>query len=198
MDPKELIILIVLAVIVLILLKFTRGRKEEGRAAKLMKKYAELTPEMLATVPEDEAVEAVVSHVLACAAETRRPDPVKVLAGKPQGFTVVYSVWAVCKEMAAGDFRGLKHTATRELTEQAAAGFTAVGAPQTAAAWQALCAAEGDTEEAEKAYRLAVQTECPLTLCVAYIRDNPEQFGGEPEAEVLPTEALPEAAEVEE
>ena len=193
MDPKELIILIVLAVIVLILLKFTRGRKEEVRAAKLMKKYADLTPEMLAAVPEDEAVEAVVSHVLACAAETRRPDPVKVLAGKPQGFTVVYSVWAVCKEMAAGDFRGLKHTATRELIEPAQAGFTAIGAVQTATAWQALCGAEGDTAEAEQAFHRAVESECPLTLCVAYIRDNPEQFGGEPAGE-----ALPEGTEVEE
>ena len=102
MTATELIILVVLAVIVLILLKFTRSRKDEGRAARLMKKYADLTPEMLATVPEEEAVEAAVSHVLACAAATRRPDPVKVLTGKPQGFTVVYSVWAVCKEMAAG------------------------------------------------------------------------------------------------
>ncbi|MBQ8683418.1 MAG: hypothetical protein IJ518_02735 [Clostridia bacterium] len=180
MDPKELIVLVVLAVIVLALLVFTRKKNEGGRAAQLMKKYAALPPEQLATVPEEELVEAVVSHVLACAADSRRPDPVKVLAGKPQGFTVVYAVWAVCKEMAAGDYRGLLHTATRELTEQAGAGFTAIGATQTAAAWQTLCETEGDTAEAEKAFHLAVESECPLTLCVAYIRDNPEQFGGEP------------------
>ena len=186
MTTTELIILVVLAVIVLILLKFTRSRKDEGRAARLMKKYADLTPEMLATVPEEEAVEAVVSHVLACAAATRRPDPVKVLAGKPQGFTVVYSVWAVCKEMAAGSYALLQKSATRELAESATAGFTAIGAADTAAAWKALLETEGDTAEAEKAFHRAVEAECPLTLCVTYIRDNPEQFGGDPAEPTLP------------
>lgn len=178
MDPKELIILVILAVVVLIAFRLTKSRGGHGRAAMLMKKYANLTAEQLATVPQDELVEAVVSHVLAQAENSRRPDPVKVLAGKPQGFAVVYSVWAVCKEMAAGSYEMLKRTATRELTEQAGAGFTAIGAAETAAAWQALCA--DPTAEAEAAFHRAVESECPLSLCEAYILDNPEQFGGEP------------------
>lgn len=179
MDPKELIFLLILAVVVLIAFRFTKSRGGNGRAARLMKKYADLTPEQLATVPREELVEAVVSHVLAVAESSRRPDPVKVLAGKPQGFAVVYSVWAVCKEMAAGSYAALGHTATRELTEQAGAGFTAIGAVDTAAAWQALCA--DPTAEAEQAFHRAVESECPLALCEAYILDNPEQFGGDVE-----------------
>ena len=191
MTTTELIILAVLAVVVLVLLKFTRSRKDESRAAKLMKQYADLTPEMLAGVPEEEVVEAVVSHVLACAAATRRPDPVKELAGKPQGFTVVYSVWAVCKEMAAGSYALLKKSATRELAETAQAGFTAIGTPETAAAWKALRETEGDTTEAEHTFHRAVESECPLTRCVTYIRDNPEQFGGEVPETAQPEETAP-------
>ena len=186
MEWKELIVPVVLAVLVYIAFRMTKNHGKEGRAAKLMKKYANLTPEMLATVAEDEAVEAVVSHVLAQAAEMRRADPIKVLAEKPHGFTVVYSVWAVCKEMAVGDFSLLRKSATRHLMEPAKASFAAIGATETAAAWEALYTAEGDTDEAECAFHRAVEAECPLTLCVAYIRDNPEQFGGKSAPEALP------------
>ena len=185
MDWKEIAVLSVLAVVVFILYAVGRKKEPGGRGAKLMKKYTVLTPEMLAAVPEEEVVEAVVSHVLACAEGNRRPDPVMVLAAKPYGFTVVYSVWAVCKEMAAGDYRMLKHTATRELIEPAGAAFGAIDAPLTAAAWQALTAAQAEAEpEAEAAFHRAVEQECPLTLCVAYIRENPEQFGAKPEEAV--------------
>ena len=188
MDWKELIILVILAAAVFIAFRLTKSHGKESRATKLMKKYADLTPETLAAVSEDEAVEAVVSHVLAQAADMRRADPVKVLADKPHGFTVVYSVWAVCKEMAAGSFALLKKTATRELVEPAKAGFAAIGATETAAAWEALYTAEGDTDEAEHAFHRAVEAECPLSLCVAYIRDNPEQFGGDAAPEALPAD----------
>ena len=194
MNMPELIILIVLAAAVFVAFRLTKGHGGNSRSAHLMKKYADLTPEQLAEVSEDEAVEAVVSHVLAQAAAMRRADPIKVLAGKPQGFTVVYSVWAVCKEMAASNYAILLKTATRELLEPAQAGFTAIGASATAAAWQTLVDTEGDTAMAESAFHRAVESECPLSLCVAYIRDNPEQFGGEAVEPTLP-EATDEAAE---
>ena len=190
MDWKELVVLAVLAAVVFVAFRLTKSHGGNSRSAHLMKKYKDLTPEQLAAVSEDEAVEAVVSHVLAQAAEMRRADPIRVLSGKPQGFTVVYSVWAVCKEMAASNYAILLKTATRQLTETAQAGFTAIGASDTAAAWQALTETEGDTTEAESAFHRAVEAECPLSLCVAYIRDNPEQFGGE-----ATEPALPEAAD---
>ncbi|MBQ9859408.1 MAG: hypothetical protein IJO76_01865 [Clostridia bacterium] len=178
MDWKELLVLCILAAVVLVAFRLTKNRGGHGRAAMLMKKYADLPWEKLAAAPREELVEAVVSHVLAQAENSRRPDVVMVLADKPHGFTVVYSVWAVCREMAAGSYAMLKHTATKHLTEQAEASFTAIGAAGTAAAWQALCA--DPSAEAEGAFHRAVESECPLSLCEAYILDNPEQFGGEP------------------
>lgn len=177
MDWKELLVLCVLAAVVLIAFRLTKSRGGQGRAAALMKKYADLNWDKLAAAPQDERVEAVVSHVLAEAENSRRPDVVMVLAEKPHGFTVVYGVWAVCREMAAGRFSMLKHTATKHLMEQAGAGFIAIGAVETAAAWQALCA--NPTDEAEQAFHRAVESECPLSLCETYISDNPEQFGGD-------------------
>ena len=47
-------------------------------------------------------------------------------------------------------------------------------------------AAKEDTTEAEKAYRLAVEQEAPLNLCIAYIRDHvPQLLGDEPEEESI-------------
>ncbi len=186
MDWKQIAILAALVVALLLVRQFGKQKGAGSRSARLMKKYATLTPAQLLAAPEEEMVEAVVSHVLAQAAESRRPDPVYVLSGKPQGFTVVYSVWAVCKEMAQGDYAALLHTATKELTESAGAGFTAIGAVDTAAAWQAVQdahEAKTDTAEAEHAFHLAVERECPLAMCVSYIRDNPEQFGAAEESD---------------
>lgn len=181
--PTETL-LMVLGVIVcyLLLRRMGRGKNDESRSAKLMKKYATLTAENLAATPDEELVEAVVSHVLSRAADNRRPDPVKELAVLPQPFTVAYSIWAVCKELARGDYRALTHTATRSVVDAAVDGLPVVGAPDTAAALTALrdgFAAKQDIEETEKAYHRAVERECPLTLCAAYLRDHIPQLLGE-------------------
>lgn len=194
MDWKQMILLLALAAVLLVAMKFGKHKGETSRSAKLMKRYGELTPEQLFAAPEEEQVEAVVSHVLAQAAKDRRPDPVRVLSDKPHGFTVVYSLWAVCKELATGSYAELMHTATREVVDMAQSGFADIGAAETAQAFAALrdaFAQEKDTEEAEHDFHVAVEKECPLTLCIAYIRDNPEQFGAAPTQE----EALPQAGD---
>lgn len=194
---KGTIIMIVAAVLCYVLIRrMGNTKKDEGRAAKLMKKYAVLTPEKLQNTDDEELVEAVVSHVLARAAENRRPNPAKELTVLPQPFTIVYSVWAVCKELARTDYKGLTHTATKHLVEPAVDGLPVVGAPATAAALASLRDAHNakeDTEAAHAAFHQAVEQECPLSLCVAYIRDHvPELTGAEPE------ETAPELPEAEE
>lgn len=181
-------ILMVLGVIVcyLLLRRMGRGKNDDSRSAKLMKKYATLTVENLTATPDEELVEAVVAHVLSRAADNRRPDPTKELASMPQPFTVVYSVWAVCKELARGDYRALTHTATRYVVDPAVDGLPVIGATATASALTALrdgFAAKQDTEELEKSYHLAVEQECPLALCAAYIRDHIPQLVGEDTAD---------------
>ena len=183
----ELPILIVAAVVCFLLIRLmNRSKDDESRAAKLMKKYATLTPENLSAAPDEELVEAVVCNVLAQAEDSFRPNPVKILAGLPQPFTVVYSVWAVCKELSRGDYHALTRTATNEMVQSAIDGLPVIGAPATAAALTALretYEAKVDVAEAESAFHKAVETECPLSLCVAYIRDHIPQLTGTDEEE---------------
>lgn len=183
----ELPILIVAAVVCFLLIRLmNRSKDDESRAAKLMKKYATLTPENLSAAPDEELVEAVVCNVLAQAEDTFRPNPVKILAGLPQPFTVVYSVWAVCKELSRGDYHALTRTATREMVQPAIDGLPVIGATATAAALSALREIyenKEDTAAAETAFHKAVETECPLSLCVAYIRDHIPQLTGTDEEE---------------
>lgn len=186
MFTKETLLLILAAALCYLLYRRVgKAKDDDSRAAKLMKKYKELTAEKMAQTEDDELVEAVVSHVLACAAENRRPDPQKELAFLPQPFTVVYSIWAVCKEMARTDYKGLTHTATKHLVEPAVDGLPVIGAPATAAALTALKTAfeaKEDTAALTAAFHQTVEQECPLTLCVAYIRDHiPQLVGEEPE-----------------
>ena len=188
---KEIGIAVALVVCMLLAAKLSRRHGDDSRSAKLMKKYKTLTPELLAETPDHELVEAVVACVLAEAAESRRPDPAYTLSKRPQPYTVVYSAWAVCKEMANGTYAALMRTATREMVEHACDGLPLLGAPATAEALKNLAALhkEGeDTTEAEKAFHVAVESECPLTLCVSYIRDHVAALTGteEPETETLP------------
>ncbi len=167
------------AVCYLLIRRIGRGREDDSRSAKLMKKYQTLTPDLLAATDDDELVEAVVSHVLARAADQRRPDPVVTLSQLPQPFTVVYSIWAVGKELARGDYAALSHTATRGMVDAAVDALPVVGASDTAAALAALrdvAAAKGDTAVPESVYHRAAETECPLSLCVGYIRDHIPQL----------------------
>lgn len=188
----ETILLILAAVVCYILIRrIGKGKKDESRSAKLMEKYATLTAENLAATPDEELVEAVVAHVLSHAADSRRPVPAAVLAVMPQPFTVVYSIWAVCKELSRGNYAALTRTATREMVQPAIDGLPVIGAPATAAALTALQTAhtdKQDTEGAEHAFHLAVEQECPLALCAAYIRDHIPQLLGEDEDTVAAIE----------
>ena len=178
---KEIGILVGLVICLLAIQKLGRRNNDESRSAKLMKKYKTLTPELLAETPDEELVEAVVACVLAEASESRRPDPAYTLSKWPQPYTVVYSIWAVCKELANGDYRALTRTATREMVEPACDSLPVVGAPNTAAALKAIVEAHKageDTTALEHDFHAAVEQECPLTLCVSYIRDHVAQLTG--------------------
>ena len=186
---KETILLIIAAAVCYILIRrMGKDKKDDSRAAKLMEKYATLTEENLSATPDEELVEAVVANVLSHAAENRRPDPAAELAVMPQPFTVVYSIWAVCKELARGTYGALLRTATKEMVDHAVDGLPVIGAPATAAALAALRdahAAKEDTADAEKAFHVAVEQECPLTLCATYIRDHIPQLLGADEEETV-------------
>ena len=158
---KEIGILLALVVCFWAIQRLGRRRGDESRSARLMKKYKTLTADLLTATPDEELVEAVVAHVLAQAAESRKPDPTYTLSKLPQPFMVVYSIWAVCKELAGGDYAALTRTATREMVEPACDGLPVVGAPETAAALSALAEqhnAGEDTAAAERAFHVAVES----------------------------------------
>lgn len=185
---KELGIILALVVFMFAISRLGRRRNDDSRSAKLMKKYKTLTPELLADTADDELVEAIVAHVLAQASEARKPNPGYTLSKKPQPYTVVYSIWAVCKEMAHGTYAALTRTATREMVEHAVDGLPVIGAAATAAALKDVVAAYEageDTDAAEHAFHAAVESECPLHLCVAYIRDHVAELMGEEPAPAI-------------
>lgn len=183
MDWKEMIILVVIALLLLVAMRFGRRQGKDTRAERLMRKYAVMTREMIENAPEGELVDGAVSRVLAKAAEARRPDPVVVLASLPHANTTVYAVWVVCKEMAASGYAAMMKTAAREFADLARESFADIGAEACAAAWEALHVAEEKTDELEQALRAAIQAECPLSLCEDYIRDHADDFIDAPAAE---------------
>ncbi len=176
MDWKELIILVVIALLLLLAMRFGRRQGKDTRAERLMKKYAVMTREMIDNAPEGELVDGAVSRVLSKAAEARRPDPVVVLASLPHANTTVYAVWVVCKEMATSGYAAMMKTAAREFADLARESFADIGAAECAAAWETLHTAEEKTDALEAALRRAIQQECPLSLCEEYIRDHAEDF----------------------
>ena len=183
---REIAILLALVLCFYAITRLGRRRGDDSRSAKLMKKYKTLTRDLLTATADEELVEAVVAHVLAEATEARKPNPAVTLSKMPQPFTVVYSIWAVCKEMAHGDYAALTRTATREMLEPACDGLSVVGAAATAAALKVVVdtyRADEDTAEAEHAFHAAVEQECPLALCVTYIRDHVAELMGEEPAE---------------
>ncbi len=181
MEWEWIVLVILLIVVVLMLRRIGASRGENTRAARLMKQYKVMTADKIAAAPDGELADAVVSRVLAEAQARRRGDTVKVLADLQSGPLAVYCVWVVCKEMAAGDYAAMMATDSKHIAALAAESFTAVGAPQCAAAFAVLT--ETPSEQAEQDFRTAVLAEQPLARCEEYIRDNPQEFIDEDAAE---------------
>ena len=182
MEWKQWALIGAVAVLILIAARIGKGHGRDTRANRLMKKYAVLTPAVFAAIPADEQVDAVVSHVLAKTVAARRANPIQTLAQMDHAFTVVYSVWAVCKEMAVSDFAGLMSTATKQLVEPAREAMQSIGAPLCAQSLEAMRVAHTAGEaydEAQQAFRVAVSQECPLSVCEQYIAGHAPLFTGE-------------------
>lgn len=183
-DWKQLVLVVVLVVLLLVLRKLGSKKGKESRAARMMQKYGHMTRETFDAIPAGERVDAVISRVLARAEELQRPDPVQALGELGNGSTVVYCVWAVCRELAAGDAAALLASPTATILDLAAESFRAVGAPGCGDAFAALLVQPREDaaalQAAEQALRQALETECPLSLCEDYIADHADEFVDEP------------------
>lgn len=179
-DWKQLALAVLLIVLLLVLRRMGSKKGKEGRAARMMKKYARIPASLFDKIPAGERVEAIVARVLAQAEQAGKPNPIAVLAELGNSSTVVYSVWAICRELASADAAALVCSPSWELAELAANGFRAIGAPACGDALDALRTCEAADSEAmtaaEKTLRAALETECPLSLCEDYILDHKEEL----------------------
>jgi hypothetical protein len=73
-------------------------RKWEARP-----RYSELTPEVLAAVPDDLLEQAIVDFVMAHG-EWQDEELLALFASLPEGFGIVYTTWALDAEIANGGF----------------------------------------------------------------------------------------------
>ncbi len=177
-SPVQIVLFVVLlgGLIALFIWGNTQKNKD-SRAEMLQRKYYTLDAEKLAAIPDEELVEAVAANVLA-KVDKRRPSMEVTLAQVSHGRCAVTCVFLMCRELDAGSFDEVLEGPTGHLLELAADGYDAVGAPGCAAAVRGVLTAETEEARAElhADYLEKAEEEEPLEKCVAYIRDNPEEF----------------------
>ncbi len=175
------LVLIALAIIIAVYLFFLEKRTKSDAAAALCKKYAVMTKDLLASVPNEEVVQAVVSNLMN-KQDKRRPDAAAQLPLLSRGRAAVYSVWLLCNELETMEFDEFFRSPSRRFAEPAIDGLERIGAANSATALRAaLRTAEDDTETplwaaVTTVFREAIAAEQPLLLCVQYIRENPDEF----------------------
>lgn len=180
LEPGTLV-LIALALAIAVYLWFLNKKEKSDKTAALCKTYAVMTEELLASVPDEELVRAVVANLMS-KQDKKRPDPAAQLPLLSRGRSAVYSVWLLCHELETQAFDAYFRSSSRRFAEPAADGLERIGATNSATALRAaIRAAEDDTqtplwEAVTTVFREAVSSEKPLELCVQYIRDNPDEF----------------------
>lgn len=172
-------VLIVLAVAVGGYLWYLERHTKKTNGDKLTEQYKVMTNAMLDETPDTMLVKAVVANVMAKQDE-KNPQPYYELPLLSPGRAAVYGVWLICRKTEKKGFASLFAPKALALTESAIAGFEGIGANACAEALKAaLDAAQNGTAAGEidaAPFTAAVASEQPLTLCVAYIRENPTEF----------------------
>lgn len=180
LEPGTLV-LIALALAIAVYLWFLSKKEKSDKTVALCTTYATMTEELLASVSDEELVHAVVANLIS-KQDNKRPDPAAQLPLLSRGRSAVYSVWLLCHELETQAFDAFFRSSSRRFAEPAADGLERIGATNSATALRvAIRAAEDDTqtplwEAITTVFREAVAAEQPLTLCVQYIRDNPDEF----------------------
>lgn len=157
------LVMIVLAVLIGIYLHRLDKKEKSDPLAALYKQYRTLSPETLAAIPDGELVRAVVANIMA-KTDKHRPDVYHLIPLLSHGRIAVYSVWLIFRELEVAELDSLLRSPSGRFLESATDGFSLIGAE--------ACA----TAQDETALREAIAAEQPLILCVAYIRDNPDEF----------------------
>ena len=149
---------------------------KSARADELQKTYLVMDADKLASVPDEELVNAVAANLMA-KLDKRKPDAYKTVPLLSHERCVVYSVWLMCNELEAAGFEELFAGPSARFCELAADAFEEIGAPVCAVALRN--AMEADVQalaELHADFLEAKGSERPLEKCVGYIRDNASEF----------------------
>ena len=178
LEPGTLV-LIGIVLIIAVYLYFLDKKTKNDTAAALCKTYAVMTEELLASVPDDQVVQAVAANLLN-KQDKKHPDPALQLSLLSRGRAAVYSVFLLCRELETQDFSALVKTPSYRYAEPAVDGLERIGATNSATALRAAIRTAGDEtplwEAVTTVFREAIAAEKPLELCVKYIRENPDEF----------------------
>lgn len=166
------IVMIVLALLIAIYLIHLDKKQKSDPIAALCKQYQKLSPAVLAALPDEEVVRVAVAHILS-RTDRYHPDVYHLIPSLSHGQTAVYSVWLTVNELAASDMEAWLKSPSARFSEMAIDGFSLIGADTCAATLTAVLEDPSNTAEA---FLQALEAEAPLTLCTAYIRENPQEF----------------------
>ena len=154
-NPGYYLLMVVFVGCIVAVLYLNRRRSHTAtRAEQLQKQYAVMTPALLAETADDAVVNAVIANLMGKLRE-ENPDPLITMPQQSVGRSAVYFCWLLCKEAEKNGVAALLQKPTAEAF----------------AAYR-----ETPTDETAAALENALQTEQPLTLCVAYIRSLPDEF----------------------
>ena len=167
------IAMILLAIVIGVYLYRLDKKEKSDPFATLYKQYETLSTETLSSLSDDEAVRAVAVNIMA-KTDKRHPDVYALFPVLSHGRIAVYSIWLLCNELKTADLAAVMHSPSAVFVPHAADGLSLIGASDSAAALTAFLKSP-DTTDAE-AVTQSLQTDDPLSRCVAYIRDNPSEF----------------------
>lgn len=174
----NLVVLIFLVLIVGLYLWGSSRKIRKGKADQLQETYRVMTGGLLASVPDEELVDAVAANLLA-KLDKRKPDAYKTIPLLSRGRCAVYGVWLTGHELESGSLYTYLHSPSGRFVSLAADGYELVGAPECAAVLRAAVEELHDEERLmgfQERFRSAAEKEKPMEGCVRYIRENPGEF----------------------
>lgn len=139
------------------------------------KKYAVMTPTLLAETPDDDLIEAVLSNLWA----KMRPDmkdALTVIQGQSAARQNIFALYAVTGGVKQAGFEKIKDSPDAVLLPAALQALLAMDMPQSAALLEAAIAADEDADEYKVPYTDTFHGEGGQEKMIAYIRANPQGF----------------------
>lgn len=157
----------------ILILKQVLFPKDGSRAAQLMNTYRRMTPDLLASTPDDELIAAVAANLLSHA-EAENREPYAVIPKLSPERCAVYSIWAVRRELESGDAASLRHAGQFGFSELAADGLAMLGENDAAAHLRDYLQTASD--EALTALTEHLPSAEMTQKLVMFIRDNAAAF----------------------